>query len=266
MKKRILSMALLFGLLSGMSVAAHAETIYGSDGWKVTFTENNAMESTFQTNDLDDVIYGLQPGDTAVVTLQLENNNATTTDWYMTNQVLSSLEDSSDAASGGAYTYILTYTDSAGEVTTLFSSDTVGGDSTEAGEGLHEADSALSEYFYLDTLALGDQGTITLTVALDGETQGNDYQDTLADLQMNFAVELNAPAETTPDTSNEGNNSNTNNNNNTGSHTTVVKTGDEMELTPFIVAAAISGLLLLFLAIYGITERKKQQDQKKEVP
>lgn len=28
-----------------------------------------------------------------------------------------------------------------------------------------------------------------MTVALDGETQGNGYQDTLAKLQMNFAVE-----------------------------------------------------------------------------
>ena len=43
-------------------------------------------------------------------------------------------------------------------------------------------------------------GIITLEVALDGETQGNSYQDTLADLQMNFAVELrdDLPTQPTP--------------------------------------------------------------------
>ena len=47
----------------------------------------------------------------------------------------------------------------------------------------------------LDTLAKGDKGRITLEVELDGETQGNDYQNTLADLQMNFAVELSRQRE-----------------------------------------------------------------------
>ena len=47
----------------------------------------------------------------------------------------------------------------------------------------------LEQFFYLDHLKKGEQGYITLTVALNGETHGNGYQNTLARLQLNFAVE-----------------------------------------------------------------------------
>ena len=48
---------------------------------------------------------------------------------------------------------------------------------------------SLEEFFYLDRLVPGGDGIVTLKVELDGETQGNTYQNTLASLQMNFAVE-----------------------------------------------------------------------------
>ena len=47
-------------------------------------------------------------------------------------------------------------------------------------------------FFSLDTLEPGENGTVNLTVGLDGESQGNIYQDTLAKLMMNFAVEDNS--------------------------------------------------------------------------
>ena len=71
----------------------------------------------------------------------------------------------------------------------LYSSETVGGEDTAGGEGLHQATGALEDYFYLGRLESGEEGRVLLTVELEGETQGNDYQDTLARLQMNFAVE-----------------------------------------------------------------------------
>ena len=249
MKKKIFSFLLLAAMLSAFTVPAFADTIQGGSGWKVTFTANSKMESNFSSSDLRQTAYDMQPGDTAIITLTLENSNKTATDWYMTNKVLSSLEDSS--GSGGAYTYVLTYKDKDGNTTTLFSSDTVGGDSTTGGEGLHGATGALEDYFYLDTLKSGEKGSITLEVGLDGETQGNDYQNTLADLQMNFAVELNESG-TAP----------------TGGGTTggrglgtVVKTGDETNLTLFILAAAISGTLLLVLCIYGKKSRRKEEKE-----
>ena len=165
----------------------------------------------------------------------------------MTNEVLYSLEDRSANAgtSGGAYTYKLAYTGPDGEEDILFDSDTVGGEGASgAGEGLRQATDALSDYFFLDTLKKGQSGKVVLEIALDGDTQGNDYQDTLADLQMNFAVELNTGGTDTP---------------NPGRRGDIVKTGDEMTLTPFIIVACVTGTLLLLFVFYAQREREKER-------
>lgn len=251
MKKKFISLLLLAVLVCSMVSPAYAKTFYGDSSWNVTFTQDKEMVSSFKTSDLDDVILGMQPGDNAIITLSLKNGHSVTTNWYMTNKVLDSLEDDSLTASGGAYTYRLVYTGHDGTENVLFDSDTVGGEHvSQAGEGLNEATDALKDYFYLDTLAFGESGSITLEVALDGETQGNDYQDTLADLQMNFAVELN---ETAPST-----NTTTSPRPSTGK-TAPVYTGDETDLLPFIIAAAVSGILLLVFAVYSLKSRKQQK-------
>ena len=207
------------------------------------------MESTFRTAELDDAVSGLQPGDDITFTLRLSNDSEAVTDWYMTNRVLYSLEDRSTnaATAGGAYTYFLSYTNAAGEENVLFSSDTVGGEHvSEAGEGLHEATDALQDFFYLDTLSGSQAGTIVLRVALEGETQGNDYQDTLADLAMNLAVEL---MEAAPEP---------------GAPRIIVKTGDDRNLLPYYVAMAVSGVLLLILAIDNVRRRARAKRKEQE--
>ena len=265
-------------VLSAMPASVQADTLKGGDDWSVVFTADKKMESTFKTDDLDDVIDLLQPGDEALMTLELSNKNPATTDWYMTNKVLYSLEDRSrnTGTAGGAYTYKLTYTNPKKEETVLFDSDTVGGEIiSAAGEGLHEATNALEEYFFLDELNTGESGRIDLKVALDGETQGNDYQDTLADLQMNFAVELGevrpsvtpspgpsgTPAPTPPGNTTVNNPPGTNTHIYTpGSpnvYTTQVKTGDETNMIPYFIMGGISGLVLLILAIATIRMRRK---------
>lgn len=230
-----------------MAMTAYAETSHGNPDWAVTFTSEKKMVSNFKTADLNDVILGIQPGDNVIITLALKNENNTATDWYMTNEVLYSLEDRSANAgtSGGAYTYKLAYTGPDGEEDILFDSDTVGGEGASgAGEGLRQATDALSDYFFLDTLKKGQSGKVVLEIALDGDTQGNDYQDTLADLQMNFAVELNAGGTDTP---------------NPGRRGDIVKTGDEMTLTPFIIVACVTGTLLLLFVFYAQREREKER-------
>ena len=269
MKKKLFHLLLAGGLLASMTMNVCAETSYGGSDWKVTFTEDKKMESSFKTSDINDTIYGIQPGDNAIVELSLKNENETATDWYMTNKVLYSLEDRSanSGATGGAYTYRLTYTDKGGTETVLFDSDTVGGDEASGGrEGLHEATAALEDYFYLDTLATGDSGKITLEVALEGETQGNDYQNTLADLQMNFAVEMNPTAvrereETTTNNREVVNRvqDQTTSQSRTGRNTSVVRTGDESNLTPFVIASSVSGILFLLLSMYGLAEKRKEE-------
>ena len=249
MKRKVFVCLLCLALMLGLSVSAGAESFTGGDNWRVAFTAEHAMESTFRTADLDDAVSGLQPGDDITFTLRLTNDSEAVTDWYMTNRVLYSLEDRSTnaATAGGAYTYFLSYTNAAGEENVLFSSDTVGGEHVSgAGEGLHEATDALQDFFYLDTLQGSQAGTIVLRVALEGETQGNDYQDTLADLAMNFAVELKeaAPEPGTP--------------------RIIVKTGDDRNLLPYYVAMAVSGVLLLILAIDNVRRRARAKRKEQE--
>lgn len=223
--------------------AAYAETHYGGSDWQVTFTDK--LEENFGSGEIADVLGELYPGDNAIITIKLVNSNVKTTDWYMRNEVIKSMEDGSTVAEGGAYTYKLTYKDKNGSVKTLFDSDTVGGDNTGSiGEGLHGATGALKDYFYLDTLATNQSGVVTLEVKLEGETFTDNYQNTLADIQMNFAVELN-------DTTTQNNN-----------RTQVVRTGDETELLPLYAAMAASGLVLLGLGIFGVRKDKRKRGGK----
>ncbi len=283
MKKKI-SLFLLCGLLLIQGLPAHAETFYGDETWNVTFNSDNEMASSFKTSDINDVVSGMQPGDNVIITLSLKNDNQTATDWYMKNEVLYSLEDRSanGQTKGGAYTYRLSYrSNQGGEETVLFDSDTVGGeDVSAAGEGLKEATSSLKEYFYLDTLSQSQSGVITLEVALDGETQGNDYQDTLADLQMEFAVELrDTPDNPAGDNPQNPNNPNHPDNPGTPGGNTpgnpgqsnpgrglfgsgVVKTGDGSELSVYTIVTGASGLMLLLFCIWQWRESRKQKAEK----
>ena len=243
MKKRIISIVLCLSLLSCLVISASAETLPSKTGWYARFTADGEMIDNFKnkTGGLNDPIRGMQPGDEVSFVIDLSNEHKDNTDWYMTNEVLSSLEDGKNA-SGGAYTYILTFKGPSGEKE-LYNSNIVGGDykNADGREGLHEATEGLEDYIFLDTLKKGEKATVTLYVMLDGETQGNAYQDTLADLQMNFAVELRP--ETPP----------------SASRPPVVKTGDDTNMMPLVIAMGVSGLLLLVLGIYGVRIRRKER-------
>ena len=187
MKKKILSLALTFAMLSAVPMSVSAETLSGGDDWSVSFS-GSGMESNFTSADLDEVIYDMQPGDTATFQVALINEHRKEADWYMSNDIVINMEDRMEA-SVGAYEYLLTYTDADGEETTIYSSETVGGEDTTGGAGLHKVSDALGEWFYLSRLAGGASGTVNLEVKLDGETIGNDYQNKLAELAMQFAAE-----------------------------------------------------------------------------
>lgn len=276
MKKILFPAVLALVTALAFSISAFAELVPTDKQWNVSFTTDKKMTSDFKNNSISDSVSGLQPGDYTDIVLNLKNDNSETVDWYMTNKVIKSLEDTranETALAGGAYTYRLTFTNSStGEERVLFDSDTVGGESVSAaGQGLHEATSALGEdWLYLDTFKNGEGGTINLRVELEGETQGNDYQDTLAQLQMNFAVELNS-AETNNTSNNTSNNTNSSSNRSSGSNSSttrsstnnvvneVVRTGDETNMVPYFIAAGVSGLFLLALAIYSLRERRRQK-------
>ena len=175
MRKRLLTLVLLAGTLICAPAAARAETLTSERN--ISFTSDNKLSEDRSAADMNSAVYELQPGDDITITLNLKNDNASAANWYMTNEVLQSLEETAGSgASGGAYEYELTYTDPAGAREVLFTSDTVGGENSSSRVGLKAATSGLEDFLYLDTLSPGQRGVVTLRVALDGETQGNDYQ------------------------------------------------------------------------------------------
>ena len=107
------------------------------------------------------------------------------------------------------------------------------------------------EYFYLGRLASNNTGTVHLTIGVEGETQGNGYQLTLAKLRMNFAVEKVSAGKTITK-------------NKIVKTTNTVKTGDTARVLLFCVLALISGLILLAYGIYTLNKNTKRRRQKGE--
>ena len=240
MKRKFAAFLLILCLMLALPVAANAETLNGESDWVVTFTTANRIVSNFGESAIDDTLRNMQPGDTANFKITVLNSGGKTVDWYMMNSVIKSLEDSS-IASGGAYSYILTYTTSAGASRELYNSNTVGGENSPAGagEGLNEINrTELKDWIFLEQMATGRSGVVNLTVKLEGESQANVYQDTMADLRMRFAAEI-VPTRT------------------------IVKTGDEgTQLQPIYIGMAVAGVLALGLALEGAVQNKKKRSHK----
>lgn len=258
MRKRMTGLLLAVLLTGILAVPAYADEIQGGEDWMVNF-DGSGLESNFTSKDMNEIVRGLQPGDTVTFTLALKNSSGKGADWWMTNQVLSSFEDAS-VANGGAYTYILSYKDAAGNVTDIYSSDSVGGEDTSGGVGLHRATIGMEEFFYLDHLADGASGTVTLQVALDGETQGNNYQNTLADLALRFAVEPNAQTPP-PEQPQNPQNPETPNDPPEPNQTKTVNTGDETQIMKYVLMAGGSGAVLLLLAVMSLRRNRREQEE-----
>lgn len=250
MKRKMMCLVMAAVMTVGMGTTVSAEDFQGERSWRVEFN-GDGVESNFRSSELAEEIYRIQPGDTIELQVGIGNTGSGETDWYMTNEVLQSLEDTQSVAEGGAYGYELVYAAPDGEETVLYSSETVGGEDTAGGEGLHQATGALEDYFYLGRLESGEEGRVLLTVELEGETQGNDYQDTLARLQMNFAVE-----EVEPNTVVEQGEDNVINRVVKKVVTTAPRTGDPTQMLGLCAAALVSGIVLLILAVVSMKRRR----------
>ena len=125
--------------------------------------------------------------------------------------------------------------------------------------GASEITDALEKYLYLDRLSKGDVASVHLTVKLDGETQGNDYQDTLASLQMSFAAD--PVTVTTVTKKGEGKVVNKTVTRTVQTPTKNVvrspKTGDTTQILAISAVALASGVILLILAVVLIKKRKE---------
>ena len=248
--RRAVGAALAVLLALGSPAVARAEHLEGKTNWLVTYTPDEVLKDNYSEQEWADSIAGMQPGDDITLRVNLNQTNENTVDWYMANEVLKTLEeaDKGDDAEGSSYEYVLTYV-GPNRSRTLYDSKIVGGDESE---GLNEATDALEDYFYLDTLAKGQEGHIDLKVTMDGETEGNAYFDTLARLKMKFAVE------------HDPNPSVIRRRTVTDNGRVVVRTGDETRLFPFYCAMVVSGGLLLLLAVDGVRQRRAAREELEE--
>lgn len=224
MKKHMMTVLLV---LLMMLVPA---TVFAQDAGSVTY-DGDKLVSKFKSIDVSD----MQPGDSQEYAITVKNDGKEKTDWWLSNEVIQSLEDSTEA-SGGAYTYVLKYND---EV--IYSNDTVGGEEATSGGGLHEATDAMEEFFHFTTLNPGESGVVTLQVALDGESQGNAYQDATGEIELIFAVEPYEEGEPTPPTP-----------------TPAPKTGDDSNMLPYYIVAFGAGALLLLLGLGRMKKSRKE--------
>lgn len=145
MKKKILCLAMTVIMAAGVHTTAFAKDYQGADGWQVNFT-GGKMGSNFKSSDVTDELANIQPGDSIELKVQLKNSDSTDTDWYMTNEVIQTLEDAQSSAEGGAYEYKLTYVGSDNAEKVLYDSTTVGGEgASKAGEGLKQIDNSTQD-------------------------------------------------------------------------------------------------------------------------
>ena len=259
MKKKILCLAMIALMVIGTPLTANAEHFEGSKNWNVTFDGNN-LKDNFTGSDVTESILNIQPGDSITVQINLKNTASKKTDWYLNNEVLQTLEDSNEVAEGGAYTYLLKYHDPSGTETVLYDSKVLGGDkqADDKAEGLEQATfGRKDEFVYLDRLNKGESGYVSLYIELDGETQGNAYQETLAKLRMKFAVEKVNDETITREIKKEGKD-----------EVVVVtkyvpgmvKTGDNSKLVLFSSLALVSGLGILVYAFVLMKKRREGEE------
>ena len=100
MKKKILCLVMTLVMTAGAATTAFARDYQGADGWQVTF-DGSKMSSNFQDNDVTDEMANIQPGDSIELKVNVMNSDSGSTDWYMTNEVIQTLEDAQQSAAGG---------------------------------------------------------------------------------------------------------------------------------------------------------------------
>ncbi len=188
MKKRhlniVLALMVVIAGFTGFSKEALAETEELT--WTVTYTGSD-ITSTYDSS--KSTIENTLPGDTIQYTVTYTNATSEAATFYVSSDVVKTLEEAKDNAQGGAYSYIIYK--NGDKDNPIFESDTVGGDNEEV-IGLTQVASGEGAYFSLGSVNAGGSGTVTIAVTLDGNSQSNSYMSTLAELNIQFGAEPTA--------------------------------------------------------------------------
>ena len=201
----ILALSLLVAGAMAPTVQVQAKE-HDAVKWDVTYSKSaigskGSLTSTYNSNAEEilkakESIKKVMPGDKITYEATCKNDSEVSADFYLTTDIVRSLEDGKDA-SGGAYTYELYYlpdgvTDKA-KASYIYNDELVGGDDT----GLHQikekheeglADSEKT-FFRVATITAKSQGKVVLEISLDGNSQDSSYMSALANINMEFGVE-----------------------------------------------------------------------------
>lgn len=263
--KKLLATILGLVMVLALPATAFADHIDGNTGWYVEYNNAGQVVDNYTQRSWADNVSHLQPGDDITLTIEVRQTNDSAADWYLSNEVLKTLEDGD--ASGSAYGYKLSY-EGPSNSRTLFESKSVGGEGSVAGLG--DATNAMDDYFFLGTLSKGDTAKVTLNVALDGETEGNAYFDTLARLALKFAVEpdvnpqnttVNKTENKTETVEKQGDGQTIVNRTVSGKSEKLAKTGDQTTMFPVYLAIAGVGIVCLALAIRNVRSKKDKEEE-----
>lgn len=213
--------------------------------WKVTFDGGDSLKTNYTDQEISNILKNMQPNDSATLEFTLVNDYDKPVAWWMSNEVMKSLEENS-VASDGAYTYELMYYPSDGsDPVSIYYSNVVGG--TDSQDGLKEATEALNEdnldekCFFLEEIAAHGTARVTIRIKLDGEAEANSYQNTDAQLGIRFVVEL---LKTEPREEHRKK---------------VVYTGDPNDLRPYYLTATASFLVMVAGGLYLYKTRKEEE-------
>ena len=195
MKRKFLAIALMITTLVGSSITVLAQGTYPT----VTFNEDkvleygNVTEAADGSISLGNAFEAVLPGETRSQVIVLKNDNDQTVDFYMSADVVQSLE-SANRASGAAYEIQLT----SGE--NVFYDSTLGGyDAASEGsvDGLAEMNESLEGDIFVTTLEKGESAEVVLSITFDGEAMDNtslsDYSNALGALDFNFKAGYEEP-------------------------------------------------------------------------
>ena len=174
MKKKRWIPGILLALFLGLGTVSLA----ADAGPTVTFDGKQIVYSNYEVTDFGDAFDNMLPSETRTQEIILKNADQRAVDFYMSAQVLKSLQEigednafyhvSLDLVQNGTFTRIY------GDGQELA---TVGGSNNDA-RGLKELDDTLDDYYLLAVLKGGETAKLQLTVELDGESGDNAPQKT----------------------------------------------------------------------------------------
>jgi hypothetical protein len=164
----------------------------------VSLTEDNELVYTQDESSLAAAFDGMAPGDGRTVAIKVENDNSHSAAFFISEDTLTSLEESNRNARGGAYSFQLSVGETAESAQSLLEAIAGGYDAEQNASTSGLADiTELNDYQYLAELAPGESTYVFLTLELDGESFDSNYANTIGTLAFQFRATYEDDAEPT---------------------------------------------------------------------